>query len=63
MLPSWLKTTLIVGRIVAVVGTVVFLWLLVRGANVSRRRQPTSEGKKRMKILHKSLMIRGVSRE
>ena len=37
MLPSWLKTMLIIGGIVAVIGVVVFLWLLVKGADMRRK--------------------------
>lgn len=42
MLPSWLKTVLIVGGIVLFILTVVILCLFVRGADM-RRRKPSSE--------------------
>lgn len=43
MLPSWLKTALIVIGIVAVIGAVLFLWLLVAGADMKNRRDNKSQ--------------------
>ena len=42
MFPSWLKTVLIVVGVVAVIGFVVFLWLLVAGADMKNRRDNQS---------------------
>lgn len=42
MLPSWLKTVFIVVGVVAVIGFVVFLRLLVAGADMKNRRDNQS---------------------